>query len=195
MNAYGERHAFGMSRPKLNVNGVQISSYFIDRASESWHVVRNMISDLERNKGGAMRYEDLVTMCRSINCYLPDKDLDKVWSAISFGDRNGISNTGEFLKVVGGFLRGESSKESIPAFTTTNMKYTAGLSSQHPSSQSNQSEVSASLPVPHFYGVAQTDPTCMHQLTGVRYASFYQMCHSQTLHVCAVCSVLTLLYH
>ena len=115
-----------------------------------------------------MRYDDLVSMCRNINCFLPDKDLDKLWSAISFGGRNGVGNTKTFVKVLGGFLRGESVKESIPAYATSEMKYTPGFSSSKILSQARQSNASASLPVPHFYGVNQSDPTCMHQLTGVR---------------------------
>jgi hypothetical protein len=168
MNAYGERYAFGMSRPKLNINGLQVPSYFVDRASEAWHVVRNMVADVDI-RDGQMRYKDFVSMCRNINCFLPDKDLDELWSAISSGGRNGVCSTKTFAKILGGFLPGNSTTDMYK----TEMKLASGSSglSTRMSNRSNRSESSflASLPVPHFYGVDKSDPTCMHQLTGVRF--------------------------
>jgi hypothetical protein len=172
MNAHGETFAFGMSRPKLNINGAQISSYFLDRASESWHVVRNMVSDLDRERGGHMRFDDLVLMCKNINCYLPENDLSNLWQAMSFGERDGVSTTKDFLKLFGGYVRGEGAKNSIPVYTKSNLKYTPGISSRDHSIKyfkGGNAEESTSLPLPHFYGVNQSDPTCMHRLSGVRW--------------------------
>jgi hypothetical protein len=181
MNAHGERFAFGMSRPKLSINGAQISSYFLDRASESWHVVRRTVSDLDREKGGQMRFDDLVNLCKNISCYLPENDLNDLWQAVSFGERDGVSTTREFLKLFGGFVRGESSggtKSCIPVYTKSNLKYTPSVSSSGYAvkySQGGNTEESVSLPLPHFYGVNQSDPTCMHKLSGVR--SFHSLHH------------------
>ncbi len=171
MNAHGETFAFGRTRPRLSINGAQIPSYFLDRASESWHVVRNMVSELDKERGGQMRFDDLVHMCKNINCYLPENDLSNLWQAIAFGARDGVSSTNEFLKVFGGYVRGEGSNHSIPAYTKSNLKYTPGISSREYATkyfQGGNTDESISLPLPHFYGVNQSDPTCMHRLTGVR---------------------------
>jgi hypothetical protein len=93
--------------------------------------------------------------------------MDSLWGSISYGGRDGIGRTQDFWKVFGGFIRDE--REALPVHSPKSLQFSSGATSpsRHYTTKGD-TVVSASLPVPHFYGVNQTDPTCLHRLTGLR---------------------------
>mmetsp|Transcript_34445 Transcript_34445/g.90945 ORF Transcript_34445/g.90945 Transcript_34445/m.90945 type:complete len:202 (+) Transcript_34445:182-787(+) len=171
-----------MSRPKLVLNGYPISSYFLDRASEAWHVMRSMIYDLDRVRGGQIRHDDLVAMCKNINCFLPERDIDQIFAAISNGGSSNTGSTKELLDLIGGFIRGKNLRSPTPEYATTKLSFL------HPMDTAEQAtcvrnktinEVSASLAIPHFYAVDQSDPTCLRPIGGLRRDPSYYRGHKE----------------
>jgi hypothetical protein len=123
-----------------------------------------------------MRYQDLAGLCKQLNCHLADEDMNRLWGSISFGGRDGKAKTQDFWRVMGGFIRDD--REPLPSFTTSSLRYSPVMTSANRiSTMHSDSAASASLHVPHFYGVDQSDPTCMHQLTGLRYAGRHTVHH------------------
>ncbi len=123
---------------------------------------------LESANGGDMRFQDLVGLCKQLNCHLADEDMNRLWGSMAFGGRDGKAKTHDFWRVMGGFIRDD--REPLPSFSTSSLRYSPVMTSANRiSTMHSDSTASASLQVPHFYGVDQSDPTCMHQLTGLRY--------------------------
>ena len=71
--------------------------------------VRSTMNHLDSMNGGQLRFQDLVGLCKvctasfntifillltnipqKLSCNLPEEDIDRLWSAISFGGRDGI---------------------------------------------------------------------------------------------------------
>ncbi len=126
------------------------------------------MNHLDASCSGKVKYEDLITLCKKLSCPLTESDMNDLWRIVSNGRPEGVGRTQDFWKAVGGFIRDE--RDPAPQYTKSSLTFSPVTTGPNPHSPtvSEDSVFSASLPVPHFYGVDQSDPTCLHHLTGIR---------------------------